>query len=198
MQSTPALFRARGLRASLVTALIATLAAPGFAAAVVDLATAPTGAVRGTLRDLDGLPARGHQVLLIDERGDVRARSEVDAGGAYRFASVEPGDYGFGIVTPAGRHAAVFDHRAAVRPGATVERDIRLLATEGDDTGSDPASGGDSDDTHNGLVLWWVGLSTPAKVVTVVGVVVGGVILYDALDDDDDDEPAASPSGPST
>lgn len=61
--------------------------------AVVELAVAPTGEVEGTIAGHDGAPKAGIELELIDDRGDVAARTMSEYDGFFLFDRVAYGRY---------------------------------------------------------------------------------------------------------
>lgn len=150
----------------------------------------PGARLEGLLVAVDGRPASDHTIHLIDERGDAVARAATTDEGLYTFGDVPPGEYALGIENPQGAFAPVA--AAPVRLGASelVRRDVKLMVADSRQLQS--VTAGDSS-----IRLWWVGLSRPAKVWTVIGgiIIIGITIaaLDDDGDDDDQDEMGASP-----
>ena len=170
----------RTLSAVLGLALVlAAVPAPAFAGA-------EPARLEGIVIGTDGRPAAGHAVLLVDDAGQVTERSTSNEDGLYRFEQVAPGEYGIGLELPDGTAVPVPEADGRLRSGELARRDIRLLATE---QPMQLAPG----KTHNGLVLWWVGLSPAAKTALIVGAAAGIWLLLDSDSDDGGGEGPASP-----
>ena len=138
--------------------------------------------LEGRVLGFDGLPAIGYSVHLIDETGMDSARAEVDADGVYRMREVPAGRYDLALETPEGRYARVEASPLRVRPGYLVRRDLMLVER-------DPAQpAGVAPSASFGA--WWAGMDKPAKVWTVVAVVLVLGITAEALSSD---ETLASP-----
>ncbi len=142
--------------------------------------------LEGLLVDLDGQPARGYRVLLIDERGSAVDAATTSERGLYSFAEVAPGQYGLGIENPAGAAAPVFAPPVRLGVGDLARRDIRLMQT----------SAGELDDglqaNYSGIRIWWAGRSKREKAAWLGGLIVGVALLWYLLDDDDDGQPVSS------
>jgi hypothetical protein len=167
---------------ALIAASLQLLAAPAVAA----IAAGGRGAVlEGLVVGVDGTAARAHRVHLIDGQGRDVAQSTTTSDGAYSFRAVAPGSYALGVENPAGLIAAVAAPPLELGRADLARRDIRLL--EGD-LGQASAQV----QANYGLGQWWAGLSSAAKVWTIIGIVAVVGITIAALDDDDDDEEPAS------
>jgi hypothetical protein len=148
---------------------------------------AAAGAARldGIVVGLDGRPASGYRVHLIDAGGRAVAASAADDHGSYSFRDVAAGRYALGIETSAGAMAAVAAPPIDLAPGQLARRDVRLLQ-------GDPAQVQATTNANYGLGTWWAGLSPAAKAWTIIGIVAVVGISAAALSDDDDEEPPAS------
>ena len=108
---------------------IATVAALAFLVAARIALAQEAGAVGGTVTDTTGLVLPGVTVdVRSADSGDVRS-TVTDGGGAYAFANLAPGTYGFTFTLP-GFRTAVRDG-VALGAGASVTVDVELaLALE--------------------------------------------------------------------
>lgn len=138
--------------------------------------------LEGRVLGFDGLSVTGYSVHLIDETGMDSARAEVDADGVYRMREVPAGRYDLALETPEGRFARVEASPVRVRSGHLVRRDLVLVE-------NDPAHPMDVALSAS-FGAWWAGLDKPAKVWTVVAVVMVLGITAEALSSD---ETLASP-----
>jgi hypothetical protein len=68
--------------------------------------------------------------------------------------------------------------------GERLRRDVRLVTAA--EAGAAQASA-----ANYGLGMWWAGLSTPAKIWTVIGIVAVVGITAAAVDSDDDEDDAS-------
>ena len=142
--------------------------------------------LEGQVVGIDGRPADGFQVHLIDSTGSEVARAETDRRGVYSFEEVEAGSYGLGVGDPDGQLAPVSGPPIDLDQGQLARRDLKLVQTDEprrqDLSGINPSVG-----------TWWAGLSTPAKTWTIVAIVVAAWFTYEALKGDDEPEQPASP-----
>ena len=149
-------------------------------------AAASPARLEGQVVGVNGQPAEGFQVHLIDAEGTEVATAETDARGVYSFEEVEAGSYGLGVGNPEGQLAPVAGPPIDLDHGQLARRDLKLVQTDEprrqDLAGINPSVG-----------AWWVGLSTPAKAWVVVAIVVAAWFTYEALKSDDDSEQPASP-----
>lgn len=152
---------------------------------IAPLHAAPAARIEGRLLGIDGLPASGMRLHLIDGAGRDVARSETDSAGVYTFRDLRPGEYGLGIEDPSGRVAPVAAPAVRVAGGELARRDLKLARA---DAATREAALG----ANYGMGIWWAGLSVAAKTWVVVAIVVAAGLTYAALDDDD--EPTASPT----
>ena len=136
--------------------------------------------LEGLLVDLDGQPARGFRVLLIDERGGAIGAATTSERGLYSFAEVAPGLYGLGIESPTGAAAPVFAPPVRLDEGELARRDIRLMQASAEqlDQGLEA--------NYTGIRIWWAGRSKREKAVWLTGLVVGVALIWYLLDDDDE------------
>jgi hypothetical protein len=171
-------------RAPALAALVALLLATSALPVAAGTTASRLGGLGGTLVGLDGRPAVGHHVLLLDAGGRTVARALTSAKGSYGFEEVVPGTYALGVENPAGLRAPVAGAPTTLRAGATERRDVRLYQTD-PELVPPPASTGQ----------WWSGLSGAGKTWVVVGTVAIVAIALASLDEDDA-ETSASPSLP--
>ena len=162
-----------------------TLLALVFAASPAQVLAATSMArIEGLLLDVNGDPATGFRVHLIDESGHGVAEAEVDADGLYSVKDLPAGSYALGIENPDGLVAPVAAPPVRVADGELARRDVKLM--RGDAMQRDEIVAG-----NHGMGAWWAGLSTAAKVWTVVGIVLVIGITVAALDDEDDTSPSS-------
>ena len=166
--------------------LVAVVALP----ALLLLTLTPAGATGGARLDgrligIDGRPAAGMTMHLIDGDGIGIATSETDRDGFYGFGDLDAGDYALGVQTPEGM-TPVAASGVRLASNELARRDVQLRGAELGD--HERAAQG-----NYGLGMWWAGLSTAAKIWTIVGGVIIIGVTAAALSDDDDDEPDASP-----
>jgi len=149
-------------------------------------ASASPARLEGQVVGLDGRPAEGFQVHLIDADGAEVATAETDDGGVYSFEQVEAGQYGLGVGNPQGQLAPVAGPPIDLADGQLARRDLKLVQTDAprrqELSGVNPSVGS-----------WWAGLSTPAKAWVVVAIVVAAWFTYEALKSEDEQEQPASP-----
>jgi len=163
--------------------IIAALAV--FVLAVPVFGAAP-GGMTGQLLGVDGRPADGYRIVLVSAEGEPVAGANTDPEGEYHIPQVAPGEYGIGVVSPAGEAAPVMAAPTRVGSGEQVVRNIRLMEAGSSPVQLAPARGG--------LGVWWAGLTKPAKIWTVLGTLTAFGLIYSATDDDDDvDEPSVTP-----
>ncbi len=129
------------------------------------LAAPDDARLEGLVLDLDGRPAAGYHVHLIDDSGAERGHAAVDEGGTYTLDGISPGSYALALQTPDGRFAAVDAPPLRVREGHLVRRDFKLIER-------DPADPANPAQPAYGFGTWWAGLPVTGKVWTVVAVVV--------------------------
>ena len=128
-------------------------------------ASAGEARLEGRVLGLDGQPAEGFRVHLIDADGSEVASAETDADGVYSFRRVEAGEYGLGVGNPHGQLAPVAGPPIDLAEGQLARRDLKLVQTDAPRRqqlgGLNPSVGS-----------WWAGLSTAAKAWVVVAIVV--------------------------
>jgi hypothetical protein len=152
-------------------------------------ATAGPGAgLNGAVIGVDGRPAAGMRVHLIDREGGVRAIAPTADDGRYAIRGLPAGRYAVGIEDGRGHVAPVSGPGVLLEEGELAQHDVRLLRADQDERNR-AATG------NYGLGMWWTGLTTPAKVWTVLGVVTVGAITYVAVTGEDSQ---ASPFEPTT
>jgi len=169
----------RSLTATLALAVLVTSGPPVAAGSSV-----PGARLEGLLLGVDGRPADGYAVHLIDSDGVDVGRAVADEDGVYSFADLEAGRYSLGIEGPQGRMAPVAAPPMRLRGGQLARRDVKMV-----ETGPEGVQGATG--ANYGLGMWWAGLSSPAKGWTIVGLVAIAAITVAALTDDDD-----SPASP--
>jgi len=168
---------------SLRKKLVALLIVPALLALTPAPASPGIGArLDGRLVGVDGRSASGLTMHLIDAQGVDLATSTTDHDGIYGFGGIEAGRYALGVETPAGL-TPVAGSSILLASNELARRDVKLMGAE---------LGDHERATHGnfGLGMWWAGLSTAAKVWTVVGSVVIVGITLAALSDS---ESEASP-----
>lgn len=161
-----------------VLAIFALLAAttPGLALAGTD------ARIEGLVVGVDGTPAAGYTVHLIEPDGSTARTAETDADGVYTFAGLDEGEYALGLQGPDGTAAAVDAPPVAVAGNQLARRDMRLYQTQA----------GAPMNFSGGLGLWWAGLSAGAKAGTIIALLaIVGYGASEVLDDDEEDQ--ASP-----
>jgi len=135
--------------------------------------------LEGMVLDLDGRPAVGYGVHLIDSAGTDSVRAVVDENGDYRMRGVSPGRYDLALETPEGRYAEVKAATLKINEGQLVRRDLKLAA-------QDPSSAPNlAYSSSNGFGTWWAGLDKGARAWTIVAIVVVAGITYEALSSDE-------------
>ncbi len=148
-------------------------------AAIVPVAQAAGGAkLAGTLIQPDGRPAAGYHVHLIDSGGEAIAKSKTGERGSYSFKGLATDEYSLGIENPNGQMAPVMAAPLHLRSGDHADLNVKML--EGGPGAQGPSG-------NYALGIWWAGLSTPAKVWTIVGTLAVVGITASALDDEEDD-----------
>jgi hypothetical protein len=143
------------------------------------------GRVEGLVLDVQGRPAVGYLVHLIDEHGEAR-RTTTSSAGLYSFHDVPAGAYGLGIETPQGAIAPSSEPPLRLAAGALVRRDLRLVT-------ADALAVSRAATANYGIGTWWGSLGPGAKAGVLVATLAVAWGIYEAVDDDDDDEPCASP-----
>jgi hypothetical protein len=127
---------------------------------------------------VDGTPAVGYRVHLIDDTGTPMAQATADEDGLYSFSGVPTGQYALGIENRSGQLAPVAAPPLRLGGSKLARRDLKLLATDG--SGTEGALRG-----NYSLREWWGGLGPGGKTWTVVAIVVAVGVVWMALDDDD-------------
>lgn len=140
----------------------------------------------GVVMGVDGRPASGYRVHLIDGVGNDVAQSTADDRGVYSFSGVQEGAYSLGIETLEGRMAPVAGPPVQLGDSQLARRDVKLMQT-------DPIGQQATTRANYGIGMWWGGLSSSAKAWTIVGLIAIVGITVVALTDDDDSDPPASP-----
>ena len=143
------------------------------------------GRIEGLLLDVDGRPATGHTIHLIDHRGTDTAQATAGSDGVYSFPEVPAGSYAMGIETPDGVLAPVTAPPVELGSRELARRDLKLVET-------DVATRNAALQANYGLGLWWAGMSTGGKVGVSVAL---AAILYGiiaALDSDSEGEAPAT------
>src|SRR6185295_6497427 len=107
--------------------------------------------------------------------GATVARAGTSDEGLYAFHDLPAGSYSLGIENPEGHMAPVAAPPVRLTQGGLARRDVKLL---GADPGVRDAAGRD----NYAVGMWWAGLSTPAKVWTIVGGLVIVGITVAAID----------------
>ena len=143
-----------------------------------------TGArLEGIVVGVEGRPAAGATVNLIDKNGDALAEATATEDGIYSFPNVPAGEYVMGIQTEDGTIVPVAAAPLQLNDGKLARRDLKLVET---------GTGEFEQATANyGFGSWWAGLSGGAKFGVIVAFVAVGYGLYEVISDDD--EKPASP-----
>lgn len=163
---------------------------------VLTLVTTPTwgqlasggGRIEGLVVGLDGKPAEGYAVHLIDARGGAVAQARIDEGGSYSFDALAPGQYALGVEGPEGRVAPVDAPPVRLGERELTRRDLKLM-------NAGQWSGDQLVQRNYGLGTWWASLTPAAKSWSVVAMVAVVGITFALLDEDD---PTASIFEPGT
>lgn len=134
--------------------------------------------LEGLLVDVDGTPATGYRVHLIDETGTPTAQATAGEDGLYSFSGVPAGEYALGIENASGQLAPVAAPPLRLGESELARRDLKLLAADG--PGTEGAMRG-----NYSLGSWWAGLNPAAKTWTVVAIVVVVGVTVALLNDDD-------------
>ncbi|MDH3626638.1 MAG: carboxypeptidase-like regulatory domain-containing protein [Acidobacteriota bacterium] len=140
--------------------------------------SAPTGAIEGLVIGVDGTPATGFSVHLIDPSGTAVSESAVDEQGRYSFSAVAEGEYALGIESDAGTFAPVVAPPVKLGSRELARRDLKLM-------------NGTTHDRNEALTAdyslgsWWAGLAPAAKVWSVVAVVAASALTLAAFDSDE-------------
>ena len=131
----------------------------------------------------EGRAAAGHRIHLIDSGGEDLAQSEVGKDGLYSFTGLGAGRYFFGVEMPNGTMAPVAAPPVRLYGNELSRRDLKLLTSDASTTNT-------ALQANYGLGHWWSGIPASGKAWTIIGIVLAGWLIYDALDDD---ESPASP-----
>lgn len=169
----------RTLTAAATVAALLVLTFPG--AAMAD----GSGRLEGLVVEVDGRPAPGYRVHLIDDGGDVRASAVAGDDGTYSFPDVPAGDYALGIENLEGQVAPLVGPAVSLDEGQLARRDVKLMSADAQTRNA--ALG-----ANYGVGLWWAGLSPAAKVWTVVAIVAVTAITVAAFDSSDSEPPASA------
>jgi hypothetical protein len=169
----------------MAAALILTLVAATLPA--VAIAGSLGARIEGRVLGVDGRPAAGHRVHLIDDGGRSVAQAATSNEGIYAFKDLAAGSYGLGIEGVNGEAAPVAAPAVKLGNGELGRRDIRLMQAE-------PGRIEAATQANYGVGMWWAGLSPAAKVWTIIGIVAVAGVTAAALSDDDESD--ASPSEP--
>lgn len=169
--------------------LVACLLVPLLAVTTLPALGSPAAGARleGLVHGVDGRPASGYRVHLIDEEGRGLAESTVDGSGGYAFTSLSAGDYSLGLENRSGEIAAVVTRPIELGHDELARRDIRLMGSDADTVNGALAA-------NASLGSWWGDLTHVGKVWTVVGLV--GFVALAASALDDDNEVDATPTTP--
>lgn len=143
------------------------------------LADTSQGRLEGLVLDVEGRPASGHRVHLIDNRGREMGHSDVGEDGMYSFASLPEGDYSLGVASPDGTVAVVAAPPVRLQHRELARRDLKLV--QADETAVNQAA-----EANYGFSLWWHGLSPLGKTWTVVAIVIAAGLTYEAVSDEDE------------
>jgi len=136
--------------------------------------------LEGLLLDVQGRPASGYGVLLIDDQGREVQRSPIDPQGLYSFRGMTSGAYSLGIETPEGQKAPVATPPIRVDDGQLARRDLQISET-------DPRATGQVVQGNYGLGMWWAGLSTAGRAWTIVALTTFFVVTVAIIADDDEE-----------
>lgn len=156
--------------------------AMAMSASAVSIEAAATGGMAGRIVAVDGAPAAGYEVVLLDGAGDLVATAATSRSGGYAFEGVARGSYRLGVRDPQGRLAPVLGASTRVIEGASTRHDVRL--SQGAGPRLAPAVyGSDS---------WWNRQTRNQKIFWVVGIAVGAAAVWAVVDSQTDDEAPAS------
>lgn len=171
--------RPKSLTATLISLTVVLAGLPVSAGSV-----SSTSRLEGLLIAVDGRPAAGYTVHLIDRKGDDVVQAVSDERGIYSFRGLDAGRYSLGIELPQGTIAPVAAPPVQLRGGQLARRDVKLLESAPEQ--AQAASG-----ANYGFGMWWAGLSSSSRAWTIVGMVAVATVTVLALTDDDDDAPAS-------
>jgi hypothetical protein len=147
--------------------------------------SAASGArLEGQLIAVDGRPAAGYKVHLIDQRGDDLVQAVSDSDGVYSFRGLDAGSYSLGIELPQGLIAPVAAPPVELRGGHLARRDVKLLE-------SGPEQAQVATGANYGFGMWWAGLAPSARAWTIVGMVAVAAVTVLALTESDDSPASA-------
>ena len=169
----------RSLTATMILLSLAMACLPVFAGS-----TAAGARLEGLLIAVDGRPAAGYKVHLIDAGGDDVVQAVSDAEGIYSFRGLDAGRYSLGIELPQGTIAPVAAPPVQLSRGHLARRDVKLLE-------SGPEQAQAATGANYGFGMWWAGLAPSARAWTIVGMVAVAAVTVLALTDSDDDIPAS-------
>jgi len=147
--------------------------------------------LEGLVIGVDGRPASGYQVHLIDGDGQAVGTATTGNDGVYSFRDMAAGDYAMGIENTEGQIAPTAGPEVHLGQGELARRDVKLMSADAQTRNA--ALG-----ANYGVGMWWAGLSPAAKVWTVVAVVAVTAITIAAFDSGSSNEPAASDYTPPT
>ena len=148
-------------------------------------ATPVGGRIEGLLLDVEGLPAAGYHLVLVDPDGNATEAEAVSEEGLYSFRDLPAGTYSMAIQSRDGRFAPVAAAPVRLRSGQLVRRDVRMIEASPEQV--------DQAAANFGLRVWWIGLRKRDQILWSIGMIGFGVILWLLLTDDDK-ETVASPA----
>jgi len=160
-----------------VFGLLLLVSSPGAAAS-------PGARLEGMLLGVDGRPAAGHHVVLVDGAGDDVDATVTDADGVYSFRGLAAGEYGVVVEGPEGGLGGLAGEPLRLEDGQLARQDLRLLEADDASTAQMKA--------NYGLKQRYAGMSTAEKswLWVVVGVV-GGLTLYLIFDSNNNESNAS-------
>lgn len=161
-----------------IAALITTLAVVLAVSPVSAMGVQGGATLEGLVVGVDGTPAAGYRVHLIDESGRPTAEATADEDGLYSFTGVPAGDYALGIENPGGQMAPVAAPPMRLGDNELARRDLKLMSA--DEQGTQSAMRG-----NYSLGRWWAGLTPAAKAWTVVALVVVVGVTVALLNDNE-------------
>ena len=145
-------------------------------------AAASTGArLEGMLIGVDGRPAAGHRVLLVDGDGaDIDATTTGDDG-VYSFQGLPTGEYDVLVEGPEGQLGGLSGESLRLEGDQLARHDLRLLEADADSAAMLQA--------NYGVKQRYAGMSGAEKTwLWVVVGVVGGLTLFLVFDEDDKED----------